>query len=307
MNLIQKMSSVLSPASPFKLALIQLGAVGADKTKNLAHTREKILEAANHGAHVVVLPECFNSPYGTNFFPDYAESLEGGESVTMLSKTAKEANVYLIGGSIPEKEESSGKIFNTLTAYDPFGNMIAKHRKVHLFDIDVPGKIKFKESDILTGGDWLTHVDTKYGKIGVGICYDIRFPEMAMIAARKGCLAMIYPGAFNMTTGPLHWELLQRARAVDNQMYVAACSPARDLSASYHAWGHSTVVDPKGVVIATCEDKETIVYADIDPEQVREVRKNIPLYDQRRFDIYADVSESVIIHQNGTGIKKDVY
>ncbi|KAI8373433.1 carbon-nitrogen hydrolase [Choanephora cucurbitarum] len=298
------MTSVLSPASPFKLALIQLGGVGPEVTKNLAHAREKIFEAAKNGAQVVVLPECFNSPYGSNYFPEYAEPLMNGESVTMLSAAAKEADVYLIGGSIPEREESTGKIFNTLTAYDPSGKMIAKHRKVHLFDIDVPGKITFKESDTLTGGDWLTHIDTKYGKIGVGICYDIRFPEMAMIAARKGCLAMIYPGAFNMTTGPLHWELLQRARAVDNQMYVAACSPARDLSASYHAWGHSTVVDPKGVVIATCEENETIVYADIDPKQVQEVRTNIPLYDQRRFDIYGDVSETVSIDQDGIGKKK---
>ncbi|KAI7897219.1 carbon-nitrogen hydrolase [Mucor mucedo] len=298
------MSHILSPASPFKLALIQLGNVGADKAKNLVHTHKKILEAASNGAQVVVLPECFNSPYGTNFFPQYAEPLNG-ESVAMLSAAAKEANVYLIGGSIPEKEESSGNIYNTLTAYDPTGKMIAKHRKVHLFDIDVPGKIRFKESDTLTAGDWLTCVDTKYGKIGVGICYDMRFPEMATIAARKGCLAMIYPGAFNLTTGPLHWELLQRARAVDNQMYVAACSPARDLSADYHAWGHSTVVDPKGVVVATTEEKEDIVYADIDPEQVKEVRTNIPLYNQRRFDIYDDVSDSVQEHADGTSTKKN--
>ncbi|KAI8874500.1 carbon-nitrogen hydrolase, partial [Backusella circina FSU 941] len=206
--------------------------------------------------------------------------------------------------SIPERDPS-GKIFNTLTAYDPSGKMIAKHRKVHLFDIDVPGKIKFKESDTLTGGDWLTHVETKYGKFGMGICYDIRFPEMAMIAARSGCIAMIYPGAFNMTTGPLHWELLQRSRANDNQMYVAACSPARDLSAEYHAWGHSTVVGPKGEVIVTCDEKETIVYADIDPELVKETRTNIPLYHQRRFDIYGDVNETIQFKDDNTGVKKE--
>ncbi|GAA5805903.1 hypothetical protein HPULCUR_011429 [Helicostylum pulchrum] len=303
-SVLKTMSSILSPASPFKLALIQLGGVGADKAKNLVHTRDMILKAANNGAQVVVLPECFNSPYGTNYFPQYAETLQDGESVAMLSAAAKEAKVYLIGGSIPEKEEASGNIYNTLTAYDPTGRMIAKHRKVHLFDIDVPGKIKFKESDILSQGDWLTHVNTKYGKIGVGICYDMRFPEMATIAARKGCLVMIYPGAFNLITGPLHWELLQRARAVDNQMYVAACSPARDLTANYHAWGHSTVVDPKGVVIATTEESETIVYADIDPEQVKEVRTNIPLYNQRRFDVYDDVSVSIKEHEDGTATKK---
>ncbi|KAI9478787.1 MAG: carbon-nitrogen hydrolase [Benjaminiella poitrasii] len=302
-RLLRSMSNVLAPSSPFKLALVQIGA-GADKPKNLLHAKSKILEAAKNGAQVVVLPECFNSPYGTKYFPEYAESLNGGESTRMLSDAAKEGNVYLIGGSIPEKEESTGKIFNTLTAYDPSGKMIAKHRKVHLFDIDITGQITFKESDVLSGGDWLTLVDTKYGKLGVGICYDMRFPEMAMVAARKGCLAMIYPGAFNMTTGPMHWELLQRARAVDNQMYVAACGPARDVNADYVAWGHSTIVDPKGEVIATCDEKETIIYADIDPVNVQTYRRYLPLYEQRRFDIYGDVAETVTVDKNGIVTKQ---
>jgi len=114
---------------------------------------------------------------------------------------------------------------------------------------------------------------------------------MATIAARQGCAAMIYPGAFNLTTGPLHWELLQRGRAVDNQIYVATCSPARDLSAGYHAWGHSTVVNPLGQVIATTEDSEAIVYADLDPSVTESTRTGIPVYTQRRFDVYKDVSE----------------
>ncbi|KAI9499171.1 carbon-nitrogen hydrolase [Zychaea mexicana] len=296
--------SVLAPASKFKLALIQLKG-SPDKQANLAKARAQVLQAANQGANVVVLPECFNSPYGTNFFPEYAEVLKTSPSVDMLSGVAKEAGVYLFGGSIPERDESDkDKLYNTLTVYDPSGKMIATHRKVHLFDIDVPGKIRFIESETLSAGDSLTLVDTKYGRIGAGICYDIRFPEMAMVAARKGCVAMLYPGAFNMTTGPMHWELLQRARAMDNQMYVAACSPARDGSASYVAWGHSTVVDPKGAVIATCDEKETIVYADIDPEEVQSIRRNIPLYSQRRFDIYGDVAKTVVVDENGNGVKK---
>ncbi|ORY96443.1 carbon-nitrogen hydrolase [Syncephalastrum racemosum] len=296
------MSSILSPASKFKLALIQLGNTGADKAHNIQHARSKVLEAAQNGANVVVLPECFNSPYGTQFFDEYAEELSNSPTVNMLSSVAKETGIYLFGGSIPER--SGGKLYNTLTVYDPQGTMIATHRKVHLFDIDVPGKIRFIESETLSPGDSLTMVDTKYGKIGAGICYDIRFPEMAMIAARKGCIAMLYPGAFNMTTGPMHWELLQRARAVDNQIYVAACSPARDMAASYHAWGHSTVVDPTGMVVATCEESETIVYADVDPEQVNTIRTSIPLYNQRRFDIYGDVAETAVVDKDGNGTKK---
>ncbi|KAI8060177.1 carbon-nitrogen hydrolase [Gongronella butleri] len=293
--------TTLRPAAPFKLALVQL-AVGADKATNLDRARAKILEAGTKGANVVVLPECFNSPYGTDYFPEYAEPLQGGPTTTMLSEAAKNAGVYLIGGSFPEKK--GDKILNTLTAFDPQGKLIGVHHKVHLFDIDIPNKITFKESDILTAGDSLTHIDTSYGRIGLGICYDIRFPEMALVAARKGCVAMIYPGAFNMTTGPLHWELLQRARAVDNQMYVAACSPARDLEANYHAWGHSTVVDPKGVVLATCEEHETIVYASIDPAEVQSTRETIPLYNQRRFDIYGDVADTVQLDDQGNGTRK---
>jgi len=179
----------------------------------------------------------------------------------------------LIGGSIPEKKNS--KLFNTSLIFSPTGKLLAVHRKVHLFDINVPGKIRFQESEVLTGGQTLTDFDTDYGKFGVAICYDVRFPEMAMIAARKGAVAMIYPGAFNLTytlslsdetnesTGPLHWELLARARAVDNQIYVAMCSPARDMNASYNAWGHSTIVDPNGEILARAGEGEEIIYADL--------------------------------------------
>ncbi|TIB64181.1 hypothetical protein E3P77_03219 [Wallemia ichthyophaga] len=268
-------SSVLSNRMRnFKLSLIQLGATTADKTSNLNRARNQILEASkDNKSDVVVLPECFNSPYGVKYFEKYAEPIpqpghahargELSESIKMLSEAAKDAKVFLIGGSIPEREESTGRIFNTLTVYDDHGNLVGKHRKLHLFDINIPGKVSFKESETLTAGSDITIVDSPFGKIGLGICYDVRFPEMAMIAARKGCVAMIYPGAFNTTTGPLHWELLQRARAVDNQFYVAMCSPARDETAEYHAWGHSTVVNPSGQVIAKTDENESIVYADI--------------------------------------------
>ncbi|KAG0260656.1 hypothetical protein BG011_001719 [Mortierella polycephala] len=284
-------SSFSTNVKPCKLALIQL-AVTADKNANLTNARTHVLEAASHGANLIVLPECFNSPYGTNFFPEYAEHLKDGPSVKALSTMAKDANAYLIGGSIPERDPTDDKVYNTCTVYNPQGELIATHRKVHLFDIDVPGKIRFQESETLTAGNKLTHVDTEFGKVGVGICYDIRFPEPAMIAARQGCFIMVYPGAFNMTTGPLHWELLQRARAVDNQIYVAACSPARDLSAGYHAWGHSTVVGPAGNVIETMDEKQGIIYADLDLTKMTEFRQSIPLYNQRRFDLYADVSKA---------------
>jgi len=153
----------------------------------------------------------------------------------MLSAAAKETGLWLIGGSFPERDAKDGKVYNTCTVYNPKGELVVIHRKVHLFDIDIPGKITFQESAKITGGSTMNFFDTEFARIGLGICYDVRFPELAMIAARKGCQVLIYPAAFNMTTGPLHWELLQRARAVDNQVYMGMCSSARDLTAGYHA------------------------------------------------------------------------
>ncbi|KAE8355413.1 carbon-nitrogen hydrolase [Aspergillus coremiiformis] len=282
---------------PLKLALVQL-ASGSDKAVNLAHARTKVLEAAQAGAKLIVLPECFNSPYGTQYFPKYAETIlpspptaEQSPSYHALSAIAAEAKAYLVGGSIPELEPTTKKYYNTSLVFSPSGSLIGTHRKAHLFDIDIPGKITFKESEVLSPGNKLTIVDLPdYGKIGLAICYDIRFPEAAMIAARKGAFALIYPGAFNMTTGPMHWSLLARARAVDNQVYVGLCSPARDMDATYHAWGHSLIANPSAEVLVEAEDKETIVYADLDNDTIQATRKGIPVYSQRRFDLYPDVS-----------------
>ena len=276
--------------------------LGADKAVNLAHARSKVLEAARAGASLVVLPECFNSPYGTQYFSKYAETLlpsppsqEQSPSFHALSSIAKEAKAYLVGGSIPEFAPESKKYYNTSLVFSPTGCLIASHRKTHLFDIDIPGKIRFKESEVLSAGNKVTIVDLPdYGKLGLAICYDIRFPETAMIAARKGCFLLVYPGAFNLTTGPLHWSLLGRARAMDNEVYVALCSPARDLDATYHAWGHSLVANPKAEVIAEAAEKEEIVYADLEPQTIEDIRKGIPIYEQRRFDVYPDVSKGKI-------------
>ncbi|XP_072034419.1 omega-amidase NIT2-like [Amphiura filiformis] len=269
-------------AKVFRLALIQM-AVGANKAENLQKAAQLIKTATKEGANIVALPECFNSPYGTSYFAEYAEKIPGPSSTT-LAEAAKENSVFLVGGSFPE--EDGGKYYNTCTVYDPEGNMIAKHRKIHLFDIDVPGKIKFQESDVLSPGNVFTSFATPFCKVGVGICYDIRFQEMAQIYNKQGCSLLLYPGAFNMTTGPAHWELLTRARAVDNQVYVASIAPARDEKGSYVAWGHSTAVNPWGEVIAKAEADETIVYADIDLERMEEVRQNIPLRNQKRTDLY---------------------
>ncbi|XP_076457642.1 omega-amidase NIT2-like isoform X2 [Babylonia areolata] len=285
----------------FKLALVQL-AVGASKGDNIARAISLVKKAADAGASLIALPECFNSPYGTNYFPEYAETIPG-PSTDALSKAAKDNKVFLVGGSIPEKD-SVGKLYNTCTIFNPQGQMIGVHRKIHLFDIDIPGKIRFQESDVLSAGNQPTCFDTPFCKVGVAICYDIRFAELAQLYAQRGCKLLLYPGAFNMTTGPAHWELLQRGRALDNQLYVATVSPARDSSATYVAWGHSTVVSPWGEVVAKADHMEEILYADIDLDRVEEVRTMVPLRTQRRSDLYSVVDHSSTAGNNDKETEK---
>ncbi|RSH92664.1 hypothetical protein EHS25_008109 [Saitozyma podzolica] len=291
-------------ARPFRLALCQLGGTGKIKSHNIELARKIVAQAASSTPKpdLIVLPEIWNSPYAVTSFREYSEKIpevgstgsdsdSEGETIKALREMARESGCWLIGGSIPEIEEKTDSIFNCATAYDPQGKLVAKHRKVHLFDIDIPGRQTFKESDSLTGGSTLTTFEAPFGKIGLGICYDVRFPEMAMVAARQGCAAMIYPSAFNTTTGPMHWTLLQRARAVDNQIYVSMCSPARNPEAAYQAYGHSMVVNPLGDVLVEADEHEAILYADIDTELLATTRRNLPVTIQRRFDVYPDVSK----------------
>ncbi|GAA5893552.1 carbon-nitrogen hydrolase family protein [Sporobolomyces salmoneus] len=299
----------------FRLAMCQIAQPGdgSNKQDNLAHARDMVSKAIQGGAEgkrpdLVTLPEIFNSPYATNMFRKYAERINWtqenkesydvaeseSESIKLLSGIAKEHKIWLIGGSIPELTPDD-KVYNTAPVFSPDGKLVALHRKVHLFDIDMSavGGIVFKESDTLTGGDQVTIVETDFGKIGVGVCYDVRYPELAMIAARKGAIAMLYPSAFNLTTGPLHWDLLQRARAVDQQIYVGMCSPARATSGDgYKAWGFSGVSDPMGKFVTQLDEKEGIAFADIDMSVIDKARAGIPVTVQRRFDVYDDVSKT---------------
>jgi len=267
----------------FKFAGLQL-LVSADKQANLDNAAAHIQKAVAEKAQLIVLPECFNCPYSNNSFPTYAEEIPGGPSSTMLIQQAKLHHVYIIGGSIPERDGQ--RLYNTSLIIGPDGSILAKHRKVHLFDIDIPGKITFKESETLSPGQTFTCFQTEWCQVGVGICYDIRFSDYSQILANKGCKLLCFPGAFNMTTGPAHWELLQRSRAVDNQVYVASVSPARNPDSTYQAWGHSSVVDPWGTVIATTDHTPSIIYADINLARVDEVRSQIPVLKQKRLDIY---------------------
>ena len=265
-----------------KLGLCQMK-VTADKAENLRHARELIDKAAAGGAELVMLPEMFNCPYENAAFPVYAEPA-GGESWQMLSRAAKENGVYLVGGSVPELED--GKIYNTSFIFDREGRELARHRKVHLFDIDVPGGQRFKESDTLTAGDQVTLVDTPWGKVGVAICFDIRFAEFFRVMGDAGAVLIAIPAAFNMTTGPAHWDLTFRMRAIDQQCFVAGCSPARDETASYVAYGNSLVADPWGSFPLHMDEKEHVQVVELDLSDLEKYRGQIPILSGRRKDLY---------------------
>ena len=199
--------------------------VTSDKDENLAVAETYIERCVKAGARLVVLPEMFCCPYQSNTFPRYAE--KAGDKVwSFLSNTAKKYKINLAGGSMPELDEA-GRIYNTCFIFDENGAQTGRHRKMHLFDIDVKGGQRFMESETLTPGDSMTIVNTAWGKIGIMICFDVRFPELVRLMVLAGVSAIIIPGAFNMTTGPAHWETTMRTRALDNQVYILACSPAR--------------------------------------------------------------------------------
>jgi len=258
----------------YKIALCQFAAT-EDKKQNLKRAAEIVEEAVRREADFVCLPEVWNSPYDIKLLPDYAEP-EGGPSNALMSELARENKIYVIGGSIPE-EAGDSKIYNTSFVFGPAGELIAKHRKVHLFDVDIEKGIRFKESDFFSAGEGITVFDTKYGKVGLAICFDLRFPEMFKAMNEAGAHIVFLPATFNMTTGPAHWDILIKSRALDNQMYIAACGPARDLTASYISWGHSCVATPWGEYCAATDARETIVYATIDVDYMNKIRQELPV------------------------------
>ena len=262
-----------------KIAAIQMSTV-ADKMENVRTVKAYLEKIKDENPDFVILPEMFCCPYQTENFPIYAEK-EGGPVWQQLSGYAKQYGIYLIGGSMPEKD-AEGNVYNTSYIFDREGKQIGKHRKVHLFDIDIKGGQTFKESDTLTAGDSDTVFDTEFGKIGVMLCFDIRFPELSRMMVNDGAKVIFVPAAFNMTTGPAHWELSFRTRALDNQIYMVGCAPARDVSAGYISWGHSIVTDPWGRVIDMLDEKKGILLAELDMDYEEQVREELPLLKSRR-------------------------
>ena len=267
-------------AQKIRLAVCQLR-TELEQAETMDRAARMVREAAQNGAEIVVLPEMFNCPYAEEYFKRYAET--GADAVRAMSGWAKENGVLLVGGSIVEL--SDGKLYNTCFVFDENGKQLARHRKAHLFDVDLPG-MRFLESATFAPGEAVTTFETRFGTMGAAICFDVRFPELFRAMAMRGAQIVFLPAQFNQKTGPAHWELSLRARAVDNELFVVGASAAKYEGFSYESWGHSLVADPFGQVLASCGDEETILYADVDLARIDQVRKQLPTFLRLREELY---------------------
>lgn len=266
-----------------KIALIQLRVVDS-KEKNLKNACDLIRIAKKEKeANLVVLPECFNAPYTADTLQDVAEEVPGGQTCRALSNAARDFGVHVVGGSIVES--CGGRLYNTCTVWGPEGDLVATYRKVHLCDSSLSGKTTIAETKLFTAGSQYATFSIGDTRIGLGICWDMRFAEFATAYRTLGCDVLIYPALCDVPTGELHWELLAKARALDNQAFVAFCSPART-HAKLIPYGHSLVVDPWGQVIQRATEFQEIVVADLKMQELADVRRRIPVFDQKRADMY---------------------
>lgn len=216
--------------------------------------------------------------------PSYSES-DGGETFRLLSRLAKTLGVYIHGGSWSETIPASKKHYNTSYLFDDKGIVVGKYRKIHTFDITDPSGQIYRESDTVTSGQEVVVVETPLGKLGFAICYDLRFPELHRLLALKGAEIIFNPSDFNLMTGKDHWEVLLRARAIENGVYMIAADQYGQ-NAKMLAYGNSLVVNPWGTVIARAGDGEQILYADIDLDGLAEIRNRMQTLENRQSEVY---------------------
>lgn len=268
-----------------KLALCQTK-VFLNKELSIKNALDRIQEAADNGAVIAALPEMFSCPYGNEYFKDYSETENESVTLRLLTKICKKNRLYLIAGSIPEREGEN--IYNTSYIISPEGELISKHRKLHMFDVNIQNGtyFSFQESLVITRGEAVTVFDTIYGKMGLCICYDVRFPELFSKMTALGAKVIFVPAAFSSTTGPKHWELLLRSRAMDNQIYVGGISPSVDSEGGFRPYGNTMLTNPWGEVVAKAPAAETIIYGDLDFDYLQKIRNELPLLKHKRPELY---------------------
>jgi deaminated glutathione amidase len=267
-----------------RVACIQLTS-RSDKAANLEKAEGLVAKAAATGADVVLLPEKWNTIGDAETLHAAAEPLERGESVEAMSRWARELGITLVGGSITERRDGREKLSNTSIVFDSDGAIAAVYRKIHMFDVEVGGHV-YRESDAEEPGDEPVVVDAEGWPTGLTVCYDVRFPELYRILALQGAHLVSVPAHFTLYTGKDHWELLLRARAVENQYYVAAAAQIGETSPGRLSYGRSLIVDPWGIVLAAAPDEETVVAAELDRRRLDEVRAKLPSLASRQADAY---------------------
>jgi deaminated glutathione amidase len=269
-----------------KIAAIQMVSTPSVE-RNLATASRLIAQAAAEGAQLVALPEyfCLMGQHDTDKLA-VAEDPGHGPMQTMLSNAAREHNVWLIGGTVPLKTAplkttSADRVFNATCVYAPDGSLAARYDKVHLFRFN-NGTEEYDEGRVLKAGSAPVAFNTGACRVGLSICYDLRFPELYRALMTPPCDLIAVPAAFTHTTGQAHWELLLRARAVENQCYVIAPAQGGRHENGRRTWGHSMVVDPWGEVVAVLPEGEGVVTAELDAARMAQVRAQLPALSHRR-------------------------
>jgi len=255
-----------------------------DKPANLERAESLVARAASTGADVVVLPEKWNLIGGADDYRAAAEPLDG-ESVEAMSRWARTLGVTLVGGSITERRDGHDRCSNTCCVFDAEGELVAVYRKIHLFDVEVGGQV-YRESEAEEPGTEPVLARAEDWTIGLTVCYDVRFPELYRILALEGAELATVPAHFTTPTGKDHWHVLLRARAIENQFYVAAAGQVGETIAGKPAYGRSLVVDPWGTVLAQAPDEETVIVAEIDRARLRDIRAKLPSLANRQADAY---------------------
>jgi deaminated glutathione amidase len=261
-------------ADRLRVACVQLNATES-KADNIARAERLVARAASTGADLVLLPEKWNGIGPADFMRANAESLEGGETVEAMSGWARGHGITLVGGSIAEAREGREKLSNTCVVFDPEGQIAAVYRKIHMFDVEVGGHV-YRESEAEEPGSGPATTEVEGWKLGLTVCYDLRFPELYRILALEGCEVVSVPAAFTLYTGKDHWELLLRARAVENQCYVVAANQWGSFADGKAAYGRSMIVDPWGVVLAQAPDEDGTIVAELDRARLEDVRRRLP-------------------------------
>ncbi|MDH3974599.1 MAG: carbon-nitrogen hydrolase family protein [Deltaproteobacteria bacterium] len=265
----------------FIVAAIQMTSVN-DRDENLNKANILLSEGIERGASLLALPENFSFMGKEEEKTRVVEDLESGISLRFLKEFAFKKGVWIMGGSIPVKADS-GKMYNTSLLINDNGDIAARYDKIHLFDVDIAGGESHRESKLVEPGKEPVTVDTPLGRLGLSICYDLRFPELYRSLTQEGAKIIFSPAAFTVETGLAHWEILIRARAIENQVYMIAPAQYGTHSSTRRTFGHAMIVDPWGKVLAKAADRETVITAEIDFSYQDEVRQGLPCLRHRRF------------------------